>query len=59
MGICARGDGCSLLEPLGSFGGRGQALHSRSKSEDLGGARAGTADSADIFFSAFRRRSCP
>ena len=57
MGICDRDEVRSPPEPLGRVLGRGQALHNRSKSEDLGCARGETAESAEIFFKAFRRRS--
>lgn len=59
MRICDRDRVHSPFESMGPFFGRGQALHKRSKSEDLGCAREETADNADIFFRAFRRRSCP
>lgn len=59
MGICDKDSVRSPLEPLDCVLGRGQALHKRSKSEDMGCALEEMADNTDIFFRAFRRKSCP
>lgn len=59
MGICDRDEVRSPPEPLSCVVERRPVLYNRSKSEDLACAREETADSADIFFRALRRKSCP